>query len=193
MADAGVNFSKAPEPSSVDPVTQASLPSWESFIEQALNDYESPLIGYATTLLHDTDLARDVVQDVFLRLCGQDRAKVEENLKSWLFTVCRNRAFDVLRKNKRSQRIDEVRWKKIAGPNLPADELIMQQERYAKAIRYLDQLPANQRELIILKFQQNLSYLEIQQITGLKPGNIGFLLHTALTRLRKIIPDDLRH
>lgn len=169
------------------------MPSWESFIEQALNDFESPLIGYATTLLHDTDLARDVVQDVFLRLCQQDRAKVEENLKSWLFTVCRNRAFDILRKNKRSQPIDEIRWKKVAGPNLPPDELIVQQERYAKAIRYLDQLPTNQRELIILKFQQNLSYLEIQQITGLKPGNIGFLLHTALTRLRKIIPDDLRH
>jgi RNA polymerase sigma factor (sigma-70 family) len=193
MSDAAENFSKVPEPSSVDPETQASMPSWESFIEQALNDFESPLIGYATTLLHDTDLARDVVQDVFLRLCQQDRAKVEENLKSWLFTVCRNRAFDVLRKNKRSQPIDEIRWKKVAGPNLPPDELIVQQERYAKAIRYLDQLPTNQRELIILKFQQNLSYLEIQQITGLKPGNIGFLLHTALTRLRKIIPDDLRH
>jgi RNA polymerase sigma factor (sigma-70 family) len=192
MSDAAEIFSKAPEPSSVDPVTQASLPSWESFIEQAMNAYESPLIGYATTLLHDTDLARDVVQDVFLRLCQQDRAKVEENLKSWLFTVCRNRAFDVLRKNKRSEPMDDIRWKKVAGPDLPPDEVIAQQERHARVLGYLGQLTANQRELVLLKFQQNLSYQEIEQITGLKPGNIGFLIHTALTKLRKIIPDDLR-
>jgi RNA polymerase sigma factor (sigma-70 family) len=69
----------------------------------------------------------------------------------------------------------------------------MLQERHAKALSYLDQLPSNQRELIILKFQQNLSYLEIQKITGIKPGNIGFLIHSALTKLRKIIPTDLRH
>ena len=57
---------------------------------------------------------------------------------------------------------------------------------------YLDRLTDNQREVIILKFQQDLSYREIQTITGLTTGNIGFLIHTGLKRLREILPNDLR-
>ena len=66
-------------------------------------EFESPLIGYAATILNDPDRARDVVQDTFIRLCQQDPGKVRDHLKSWLFTVCRNRALDLLRKDKRTQ------------------------------------------------------------------------------------------
>ena len=164
----------------------------EKFIENALIDFESPLIGYASTILNDTDLARDVVQDTFVKLCQQDIEKVRENLKSWLFTVCRNRALDLLRKDKRVQPLEEVRWKKFAGPGLQPDEVPQHEERMAQIMSHMNRLTANQREVIILKFQQDLCYQEIHQITGLTTGNIGFLIHTGLKRLREIIPDDLR-
>ena len=70
----------------------------EEFVRRALNEFESPLIGYAVTFLHDVDRAKDVVQDTFIRLYQQDIEKVRGGLKTWLFTVCRNRALDVLRK-----------------------------------------------------------------------------------------------
>lgn len=155
-------------------------------------DYESPLIGYAATILNDTDRARDVVQDTFIRLCQQDVAKVRDSLKSWLFTVCRNRAFDVLRKDKNTQPLDDIRWKKVAGPGLQPDEQSVFDERLASVMKMLDRLSDNQREVIILKFQQGLSYQEIQKITGLSSGNIGFLIHTGLKRLRDLMPDDLK-
>lgn len=154
-------------------------------------DYESPLIAYATSLLQDPDRARDAVQDTFIRLCRQDIAKVEASLKSWLFTVCRNRALDMLRKDKRTQPLDDVPWEKIAGAGLQPDEYAQQQERFGQLMDLLGRLPDNQREVILLKFQQGLSYQEIQQITGLTTGNIGFLIHTGLHRLRAILPDDL--
>lgn len=159
----------------------------EKFIEQALVDYQSPLIGYASTILHDIDLARDVVQDTFLRLCQQDPAKVEDNLKSWLFTVCRNRALDILRKERRNQPLDEIQWRKVAGPDLQPDELAEQQERRTQLTGFLDRLKPNQREVIILKFQHGLSYREIEEATGLSSGNVGFLIHTGLKRLRDIL------
>jgi len=164
----------------------------EQFIEQAMADFESPLIGYAATILNDTDLARDVVQDTFLRLCQQDVAKVRDNLKSWLFTVCRNRALDILRKDKRTRPLEEIRWKKVAGPGLQPDEQADLDERFSRVITLLGRLSDNQREVILLKFQQGLSYQEIQKITGLTNGNIGFLIHTGLKRLRDLLPDDLR-
>jgi RNA polymerase sigma-70 factor (ECF subfamily) len=165
--------------------------SRERFIEQALHDYESPLIGYAFTLLNDIDSARDVVQDTFLRLCRQDPAKVQDQLKAWLFTVCRNRAFDVLRKEKRTEPLEEIHWQKVAGPGLQPDERLDLQERLAQLRSLLSHLTPNQREVIILKFQQGLTYQEIHQVTSLSTSNIGFLIHAGLRRLRDSLPDDL--
>jgi RNA polymerase sigma-70 factor (ECF subfamily) len=164
----------------------------EQFIEQAMVEFESPLLGYATTILHDLDRARDVVQDTFIRLCQQDIAKVRDGLKTWLFTVCRNRALDILRKENRVQTLDEVKWQKVAGPELQPDQQADHDERIAEVMKYLDRLSPNQREVILLKFQQGLSYQEITDVTGLTSGNIGFLIHTGLKRLRDLLPDDLR-
>ncbi len=163
---------------------------WETFVEQAMVNHESSLIGYATTILNDSDLARDVVQDTFIRLCQQDREKVQDSLKSWLFTVCRNRAFDILRKEKRNQPLDEMEWQKVADSELQPDQQADQQERMDQLTAYLGRLSANQRDVIILKFQQGLSYQEIHDITGLTNGNVGFLIHSGLKRLREILPPD---
>lgn len=198
MSETSENFPKIPIGRSVhtgDPQNLRNLLSpisRERFIEQALVDYESPLIGYASTILNDIDQARDVVQETFTRLCQQDVAKVRENLKAWLFTVCRNRALDILRKQKSHPPLEEVRWKKVAGPGLQPDEHADQQERAAKLTACLSRLTDNQRTVIILKFQQGLSYQDIKKITGLTTGNIGFLIHTGLKRMRKILPEELR-
>ena len=168
------------------------LPGWETFVEQAMLHYESSLIGYATTILSDPDLARDVVQETFIKLCQQDREKVEESLKSWLFTVCRNRAFDILRKEKRNQPLDDIAWQIVAGIALQPDQQADHQERMGQLIYYLDRLSANQRDVIILKFQQGLSYQEIHSITGLTTSNVGFLIHSGLKRLREILPADFK-
>jgi RNA polymerase sigma-70 factor (ECF subfamily) len=174
-----------------DEITEMPI-SREKFIEQAMLEFESPLIAYAARLLQDTDRARDVVQDTFIRLCQQDIRKVEANLKSWLSTVCRNRALDLLRKDKKIQPIDDIRWKKVAGTGLQPDEVAEHQERIAKITSLLNRLSENQREVLLLKFQQNLNYQEIAAVTGLTTGNIGFLIHTGLKRLRDILPDELR-
>jgi RNA polymerase sigma factor (sigma-70 family) len=198
MLEASENIPKVTEPPSVEAGNPAhfemiSTPSErETFIEQALRDYESPLIGYASTILNDLDLARDVVQDTFTRLCRQDPDKVRDSLKSWLFTVCRNRAFDILRKENRSQSLEDTQWQTVACPELQPDEQTDQQERLIQLTGYLSRLSTNQREVIALKFQQGLSYQEIHRITGLTTGNIGFLIHTGLKRLREILPADLR-
>ena len=137
--------------------------SRERFVVAAMNEYESQLIGYATTLLHDVDRARDVVQDAFIRLCNQEPEDVSAHLRTWLFTICRNRAFDLLRKDKRLEPVNEIRWRKTAGPEGPPDREMIARERYEVIMCCLDKLPEHQRECILLKFQQGLSYQEIEK------------------------------
>ncbi len=54
----------------------------------------------------------------------------------------------------------------------------------------LDQLPDNQQEVVRLKFQNEMTYQEIADVTGLTVTNVGFLLHTALKRLRELLQNE---
>jgi RNA polymerase sigma-70 factor (ECF subfamily) len=163
----------------------------EQFVEQALAQYEGPLIGYALGIVHDLERARDVVQDTFIRLYQQDREKVQRGLKTWLFTVCRNRALDILRKEKRMVALEDEKAARIESKAVAPDRAADWEERVAQVMNALDRLSDNQREVIRLKFQQGLSYNEISEATGLTSGNVGFLLHTGLKRLRSMLPEDL--
>lgn len=173
-------------------VNSMQQPDFEAFIEQAVSDHESALTGYARTYLYDLERARDVVQDTFIRLCKQDPEKVREHLKTWLFTVCRNRCLDVIRKDKRVEPLDEVRWQKVAGTETAPDEQAEHDDALAEVMRQMDRLSKNQREVILLKFQQGMSYEEISEVTGLTSGNIGFLIHTGLKRLREMMPGKIK-
>ncbi|MEO1856289.1 MAG: sigma-70 family RNA polymerase sigma factor [Rubritalea sp.] len=163
----------------------------EQLVEHALKEYESPLIGFAIGLVRDHDRARDVVQDTFIRLYKQDVEKVKGGLKSWLFTVCRNRALDVLRKEKRMVSVDDEILQKeesaMASPDSSADKY----ERLDEVHRKMVSLSENQQLVIRLKFEQGMSYQEISEQTGLTSSNVGFLLHNGLKKLREILPKDL--
>lgn len=163
----------------------------EDFVREALDQYESPLIGYAVTFLHDVERARDVVQDTFIRLYQQDVEKVRGGVKTWLFTVCRNRALDIIRKERRVIGLKEDELARVPTSRRTPAERIDLEERIAQVRLALGKLSENQREVILLKFEQGLSYREISKVTGLSEGNVGFLLHNGLKRLRSILPKDL--
>ncbi len=163
----------------------------EQLVERALAEYESPLVGYAYGFVKDIERARDIVQDTFIRLCQQDVSKVRDGLKTWLFTVCRNRALDILRKESRMTPMDEKKLLAREGSETAPDRALDQAERMAEMMRLLERLSENQRTVILLKFRDGLSYHEICEQTGLSSGNVGFLIHTGLKRMRELLPADL--
>jgi len=163
----------------------------DEFVADALAKYEGPLVGYAAGIVRDNDRARDVVQDTFIRLYAQDLEKVSKGLKSWLYTVCRNRALDVLRKEGRAVVMDEEGFLKEASTDPSPRAMADLDERMEQVASCLDKLSDNQKEVIRLKFQQGMSYKEISEVTGLSGGNVGFLIHTGLKRMRSLLPDDL--
>ena len=161
-------------------------------VERAISEYESRLIGYAKTIVLDLDRARDVVQDTFIRLYHQDVKKVNANLKSWLFTVCHNRALDILRKDKRLVSIDNDALNNRESERSTPYQATADKERIKLVKSYIARLPENQAKVILLKFEKGYSYQEISEETGLNSGNVGFLIHTGMKRLRSILPDDLQ-
>ncbi len=155
------------------------------WVESAVEQYEGQLIRYAGAILRDVDRARDVVQETFIRLCRQDPARVDGHLAEWLFTVCRHRALDVIRKESRMTPLDESEQQARADDRSAPDATVEHHERASHLMRLLDRLSDNQREVIRLKFQSGLSYKEISRITDLSVTNVGFLIHTGLKKLRR--------
>ncbi len=174
--------------SSCDRETPLALPtsamSDQAWLSLVFQQYEVPLMGYATHLMGDASRASDVVQDTFVRLCKQPRQEVEDRVRRWLYTVCRNRALDILKKEKRMKMLDDAQASqqpsRDADPQLQAQH----QESAARAGTLMEDLPDRQREVIRLKVQSGLSYREISELTGLSVSNVGYLLHTGLKSIR---------
>ena len=156
-----------------------------SWVASVLAEYEQPLTRYAAHITGDPERAREVVQDTFLKLLRQKPAQIRDHLAQWLYTVCRNRALDVLRKERRMTGISDAQLQLQArsGPAVAAN--LEQEEQLADVLNILSTLPANQQEVIRLKFQADLSYLEISQVTSLSVSNVGFLIHTGLKTIRE--------
>ena len=92
------------------------VPDPNEWIRSAVARFEGPLTLYASRLLGDSDRARDVVQDTFLKLCRQNGEELQDRMAEWLFTVCRNRALDVLRKEGRMTRLSDEHSGTYASP-----------------------------------------------------------------------------
>jgi RNA polymerase sigma factor (sigma-70 family) len=165
--------------------------------------YERPLVRFALNIVGDLESARDVVQDTFIRFV-QGRGPTEtalhggngsrphtagegDPLAAWLFTVTRNRALDVLRKNSRiiPMTLPDDRACESPGPA----SVLESRDTERSLLLLMDELPPNQREVIRLKFQNDLSYREIAEVTELSVTNVGFLLHTGLKKLRALITE----
>jgi RNA polymerase sigma factor (sigma-70 family) len=160
------------------------------WVRTALREYEGPLVRYAAQILGDLDRARDVVQDTFIRLCDEKPARLDGHIAEWLFKVCRNRALDVVRKEHRMKPIDEVELEKSSSPEPSPAAQAERNESARNLLRLVSALPANQREVVRLKFQSGLSYKEISQVTQLSVSNVGFLIHTAVKTLRQRLADE---
>lgn len=155
------------------------------WIKAALREHEGPLMRYATQITGDVDRARDVVQDTFLRLCAEDPAQLDGHLAQWLFTVCRNRALDIQRKEKRMKPLDDLELAAQPSRETSPAAQAEHNENTGRAQRFMKHLPPNQQEVVRLKFQNGLSYKEIAGVTKLSVTNVGFLIHTALKTLRQ--------
>jgi RNA polymerase sigma-70 factor (ECF subfamily) len=159
-------------------------PEHQSWVKDAVARFEGPLLLYANRLLRDAETARDVVQDTFLKLCSSEFASIDGHLAEWLFTVCRNRALDVLRKENRMTQLQDEQVHRCLSPAVGPFDAAVRRDLSARVLDLLEVLPINQREVIRLKFQNGFSYQEISRISGHSVSNVGYLIHAGVKALR---------
>jgi RNA polymerase sigma-70 factor (ECF subfamily) len=145
---------------------------------------ESGLLRFALSLVGRRAVAEELVQEAFLRL--HPVYHEVENPRAWLFRSLRNLALNHLRDRKPESELHE----ETAPPHadaLPAEQLV-RDEAIGTVRLLLAELPPEDRELVRLKYLDNLKYQEISRRTGLSVGNVGYRLH----HLLKGLADSLR-
>jgi len=165
------------------PEQASAEPSECDTIEELFAALESPLLGYAMRLTGELSLAEDLVQEAFMRLHAQfDEVR---DPKRWLYRTVRNLALNQLRSvskivQLRSATEEGASVGESADPRPLPDEQIVRLEGIGLVRLSLETLDDRSRELVRLKFTEELSYKEISARTGLSVGNVGFILHHAL-------------
>jgi len=165
-------------------MTDAGLQERREWVLAILERYEAPLTRYARRLLGDEEGARDAVQHAFLQLCSQSPAQLRERTAPWLFTVCRNKAMDLMRSRHRTALLEEGETPDCVSHEPDPAAEAERQDLYARLRQLLTELPRRQREAIDL-WVQGFTYREIAQIAGRTEGNVRVLVHRALKYLRQ--------
>lgn len=145
----------------------------------AILKYQPYMQKVAEKLLGDADNAEDAVQETVIGLWKQRGSlKTTADLKSLCGTVVKRRCIDMLRKQRPEVPIDESLM--LAEPAL--DEY--SEERYRLARAMVDRLPARQRDVILMKYEEGMDNKAIEQATGMSSTHVYATLSRAYKALR---------
>jgi RNA polymerase sigma factor (sigma-70 family) len=154
--------------------------SAEAF-DRLVERHQARLVRFASGLLRDRERAEDAVQETFLRLLRTPPAiGSADDAGPWLFRVCRNLSYDLMKTESR----ELARRERLAAPETaPPDEQSAAAEVLALVRQEWGRLPAREREALWLKVHEGMSYAQIGEVLGVKPGTVGWIVHEALGRL----------
>ena len=150
----------------------------------AYDKYAGDLYGYCQSLLRDPNDAADAVQDTFVIAASKlGGLRDPERLRAWLFAILRNLHIDAYRQARRrgtEVEIDEVDHRETATRQEAALEA-------RDVLAALEQLPEEQKSLLLLIGVEDFSYEEAARILGVPIGTVMSRLSRARQRLRSIV------
>ena len=130
------------------------------------------------------DGAEDALQDVWLDVFRHlPRLADPQALVAWLYRIARDRAYGRLRKARRTEPLDESQIVDAAA----ADEGDFSAEDAARIHAALDELPPEQREVLVLRFLEDMSYEQIARVVGCQLGTVRSRLHYGKQALRRLL------
>jgi RNA polymerase sigma-70 factor (ECF subfamily) len=162
--------------------------------------YKQSVLSYLYRMLGNLEDVESIGQEVFLRAYRfAPTYRFPEKLSTWLFTITRNLAINNARRRKRSpvRNVTELNLEGIEVSSDPyqvakaATDNIEKQEEIARVLKALEDLPTDQKEVIVLGVFQDLSYAQMEAITGTKAVTLRSRMFHGLRKLAKMMGTDL--
>jgi RNA polymerase sigma factor (sigma-70 family) len=160
-----------------------------SSFEAALLPHLDAAHNLARWLLRNEQDAQDVVQEAYLRAFKSFSGFHGSNGRAWLLTIVRNTSYTLLKKNRAvdlTTSFDEEIH--ASGYDSVSPAMMLEHSEDTKLIREaMDELPAEFREILVLRHQEGLSYKEIAEIAQIPPGTVMSRLARARARLKEYL------
>lgn len=172
------------KPSDSPPVAPFPLADGKETLVELFEAEESAVLGFAIGLVGRRSVAEELVQEAFLRL--HQLWDEVENPRAWLYRSLRNLALNHLRDHARETTVEKV---EAPGEDILPDEELGRREAVGMVRLLMAELPPEDRQLVHLKYHEDLKYQDISRRTGLSVSNVGYKLH----HLLKGLADALRH
>ena len=153
--------------------------------------YQDSLTRFASRFLGDPEAAQDVVQETFIQVARNPRRLQDvQNCHNWLLKVARNIGISRIRHNARVRKHTEAFARRVAADSAQREEAAGPKALEAEELRVkvrgeIDRLNPRHREVLLLKIQEDKSYREISEITGLSITYVGYILHQAMKELSR--------
>lgn len=168
----------------------------ESAFKELVETYRSMVVNTCFSLLHNTDDAEDVAQDVFIEVFRSvENFRAAAKISTWLYRIAVNRSLNFIRDNKKRKWFqsfdDAVEAKKeelnrLSSSNSENPESELENSQRALILHEaIDSLPENQRIAFTLNKYEDLAYKEISEVMNLSVSSVESLIHRAKKNLQK--------
>jgi RNA polymerase sigma-70 factor (ECF subfamily) len=142
--------------------------------------YRNRLVSFCLHYLGNLEAAEDVVQDTFCKVLEAEA--VPRNFRGWIYRICRNRCLDLRRAGAR--RTDETLPTGLYADLTGQLSKLVREEQAERLRELVARLPQEQREVLVLRYVQDLSRAEIAEVLGIEEKLVKSRLFHGLERLR---------
>lgn len=150
-----------------------------------LDRYEQKIFSYIMFILHDEEVSEDIFQETFMKAIitiQQGRYTENGKFQAWLTRIAHNLVIDYFRQNRNENCIssEDVEYDVFNNVSLSETDIeteIIQDQVLSDVRLLVKNLPSVQKEVVFMRYYQNLSFKEIADITGVS-------INTALGRMR---------
>lgn len=166
----------------------------ENALEILINRHKQKIYNFIYSKVYDRDVAEDIFQDTFIkviRTLKRGAYNEEGKFLPWVMRISHNLVIDYFRKNNRLPKFNNTNdfniFSVLSDSSLNAENNLIKEQVEIDVRRLVDELPDDQRNVLLMRIYDDLSFKEISDKTGVSINTALGRMRYALINLRKII------
>lgn len=153
-----------------------------------VNKYELMVLKFVYNIVRDRDAAQDISQEVFITIYNKlYMYNSEYKFSNWLLQIARNKSIDYIRKHKKvyEENIEEV--KELSAKDISPEQSAEYKETKSEIIKFINELGEIDRQIIILKYKQELTFSDLAQILSMNESAIKRRYYKAREKFKEYL------